>query len=336
VPTLTAGDSEAIEQECASVAAASPLVGAAGQVIYGNANWSPKEMFGVGSNYLAVRNWPLRQGGFFTDRDMTSAAKVCVLGHTLVAKLFQTTNPVGATIRIRSIPFRVIGVLERKGANMVGQDQDDIVLIPYKTVQKRLRGSAFDNVDAILVSSRTMGQMSEAEHQIRQLLAERHQIHRGQKDDFQVQSTTEIAGVLDIITGTVTLLLASIAGISLVVGGVGIMNIMLVSVTERTREIGIRMAVGARARDILRQFLVESVLLSSICGVVGIALGISASAGITGIINAVTKGTKWPVVISLEAAGVALAFAAAVGIFFGYYPARRASRLDPIEALRHE
>jgi len=336
VPTLKAEDSDAIGEECSAVAAASPLVGAGGQVIYGNANWSPKEMFGVGPDYLAVRNWPLRHGGFFTERDITSAAKVCVIGHTIVARLFQTTNPLGETVRIKNIPFRVIGVLERKGANMVGQDQDDIVLVPYKTIRKRLQGSAFDNVEAILVSSRSMDQMAEAENQIRQLLSERHRIHRGEEADFQVQNTTEIAGVLKIITGTVTLLLSSIAGISLVVGGVGIMNIMLVSVTERTREIGIRMAVGARSKDILRQFLVEAVLLSSIGGVVGIALGIGASAVITTVINAFTKGTKWPVVVSFPAAGVALLFAAAVGIFFGYYPARRASRLDPIDALRYE
>jgi putative ABC transport system permease protein len=219
---------------------------------------------------------------------------------------------------------------------MVGQDQDDIVLVPYTTVLKRLQGSAFDNINAILVSSRTTGQMTEAEHQIRQLLAERHRIHSGKPPDFRVQNTTEIAGVLRIITGTVTLMLSSIAGISLVVGGVGIMNIMLVSVTERTREIGIRMAVGARSRDIMRQFLVESVLLASIGGIIGITLGVAASAGITAVINSFTSGTKWPVVVSFPAAAVALLFAAAVGIFFGYYPARRASRLDPIESLRYE
>jgi putative ABC transport system permease protein len=336
LPTLKAADSDAIASECSAVAASSPLVGADGQVIYGNSNWSPKEMFGVGPGYLTVRNWPLRHGGFFTDRDITSAAKVCVIGHTLVAKLFQTHNPLGENIRINNTPFRVIGVLERKGANMVGQDQDDIVLIPHSTAQKRMRNSQFDNVEAILVSSRTMGQMTEAESQIKQLLSERHHIHAGKQADFQVQNTTEIAGVLRIITGTVTLMLSSIAGISLVVGGVGIMNIMLVSVTERTREIGIRMAVGARSKDIMRQFLVEAVLLSSVGGVIGIAFGTSASIGITMLINAFTQGTKWPIVISFPAAGVALLFAAAVGVFFGYYPARRASRLDPIEALRYE
>jgi putative ABC transport system permease protein len=209
-------------------------------------------------------------------------------------------------------------------------------LAPYTTVRKRLRGSSFDHVDVIFVSARSMNQMAQAEHEIKQLLFERHRIPPGDPPDFAVRNTTEIAKMLGIITGTMTALLASIAGISLVVGGVGIMNIMLVSVTERTREIGIRMAVGARGRDILRQFLVESVLLSTIGGLVGLALGIGASAGLTGIINSLTSGTDWPVVISFKAAIIAILFAAGVGVFFGYYPARRASRLDPIEALRYE
>ena len=211
-----------------------------------------------------------------------------------------------------------------------------MVLIPYTTAQKRLQGSAFDNVNAIMASARTDIQMAEAESQIRQLLLERHRIHLGEQADFQVQNTTEIASILGVVTGTITLMLASIAGISLLVGGVGIMNIMLVSVTERTREIGIRMAVGARSKDILRQFLIEAVLLSAIGGVIGITLGIGASAGVTMLINSFTTGTKWPIVVSMPAALVALLFAAAVGMFFGYYPARRASRLDPIDALRYE
>jgi len=334
--TLTAQDADAIARECPSILAASPIVGAAGQVIYGNSNWSPKEMVGVGADYLTVRNWQIRQGGYFTERDIAAAAKVCVIGRTIVEKLFQTTNPIGETIRIKNIPFQVIGVLETKGANMVGEDQDNIVMAPYTTIRKRLQGSSFENVDVILVSARSAQRMTEAEAEIRDLLNERHRITRGDEADFDVQDTTEIANVLGIITGIMTLLLASIAGISLLVGGVGIMNIMLVSVTERTREIGIRLAVGARGRDILRQFLVESTLLSSIGGVVGILLGIGASAGITKIINSLTSGTEWPVVISFKAALIAMLFAAAVGIFFGYYPARRASRLDPIEALRYE
>jgi putative ABC transport system permease protein len=336
VPTLTAADCTALATECPAVLAASPLVWASGQVIYGNSNWKPKEMFGVGPDYLTVRNWQLVTGGFFTDRDVTAAAKVCVLGQTLVAKLFQTTDPLGETVRIKNIPFRVIGVLDRKGANIIGDDQDDILLIPYTTVKKRLQGSSFDNVGAIMASARSLTGMADAEAQIRLLLLERHRIAPGEQPDFRVQNTTEIANILGVIMGTITLMLAAIAGISLLVGGVGIMNIMLVSVTERTREIGIRMAVGARSRDILRQFLVEAVLLSGIGGVVGVALGVGASAGITTAINSFSNGAKWPVVVSFPAAVVALLFAAAVGMFFGYYPARRASRLDPIDALRYE
>src|SRR5262249_36838484 len=236
-------------------------------------------------------------------------------------KLFQTTDPLDQTIRIKNIPFRILGVLDQKGANIVGDDQDDIILIPYTTVKKRLQGSSFDNVNAIMASARTLPQMADAEQQVRQLLLERHRIHPGEPADFQVQNTTEIANTLGVITGTITLMLSAIAGISLVVGGVGIMNIMLVSVTERTREIGIRMAVGARSGDILRQFLVEAVLLSAIGGVVGIALGLGASAGITVLINSFTSGSKWPVVVSIPAALVALCFAAGVGVFFGFYPA---------------
>ncbi len=336
IPTLTAADSDAISEECASVLASSPLVGTGGQVIYRNANWSPKEMFGVGEDYLTVRNWQLRSGGFFTARDVTSAAKVCVIGQTIVAKLFQTVAPLDQTIRIKNIPFRVIGVLERKGANMVGEDQDDIVVMPFTTVRKRLQGSGFNDVHAVMVSARSTSQMTRATMEIEQLLYERHRIAPGERADFRVHNTTEIAATLGVVTGTMTLMLAAIAGISLLVGGVGIMNIMLVSVTERTREIGIRMAIGARGKDILRQFLVEAVLLSCVGGIVGVALGMAAAAGATMAINSVSSGSDWPIVISVPAALIAMGFAAAVGIFFGYYPARRASRLDPIEALRYE
>jgi putative ABC transport system permease protein len=334
--TLTAGDADALARECPSVLAASPIVGTRGQAIYGNLNWTPRELQGVGTEYLTVRNWQIRHGGYFTERDIASAAKVCVIGRTIVEKLFQTANPIGESIRVRNIPLEVIGVLEPKGANMVGEDQDNIILIPFTTVRKRLQGSNFENVDVILASARSIHRMAEAEHEIRQLLCERHRIHPGEPPDFEVKNTTEIANVLGIITGVMTLLLASIAGISLIVGGVGIMNIMLVSVTERTREIGIRLAVGARGKDILRQFLIESTMLSCLGGVVGICLGAAASAGVTWVINSLTKGTQWPVVISFKAAIIAMVFAGAVGVFFGYYPARRASQLDPIECLRYE
>jgi putative ABC transport system permease protein len=336
VQTLTAKDCNAIAAECSAVLVASPLIGTTGQVIYGNSNWRPKEIWGVSPDYLLVRNWTLHSGAFFTERDITASARVCVIGRTLVAKLFQTTNPIGQMIRIKNIPFHVIGVVDKKGANLLGQDQDDLVLLPYTTVRKRLQGSNFDNVDAIMASARTLEQMSEAQDQIRALLLDRHRIHPGEPPDFEVQTTAEIANVLGIVTGTITVMLSAIAGISLLVGGVGIMNIMLVSVTERTREIGIRMAVGARARDILRQFLVEAVLLSALGGVVGIALGVGASVGATLLINRISSGAPWPIVVSVPAAAIALAFAAAVGLIFGYYPARRASRLDPIEALRYE
>jgi putative ABC transport system permease protein len=334
--TLTAKDCDAIAEECPNVLAASPVVGATGQVVYGHTNYGPRELVGVGTDFVIVRNWELRQGGFFTQREVISSAKVCVLGQTVVAKLFQTADPVGQTVRIKNIPFRVIGVLEEKGANMVGEDQDDVVLMPYTTVRKRLQGSEFDNVGAILVSAKSPLVVGEAQNEIIQLLSERHHIHPGEAPDFAVQDLAEIANIFAVVTGTLTLMLSAIAAISLLVGGVGIMNIMLVSVTERTREIGIRLAVGARERDILRQFLVEAVLLSGIGGVIGFALGVAAATSLTMLINFLSSGADWPVIISLPAGIVAFLFATAVGVFFGYYPARRASRLDPIEALRYE
>jgi putative ABC transport system permease protein len=334
--TLTARDSDAIAKECPSILASSPIVGTNAQVIYGSSNFSPRQLHGVNSDYLIVRNWPMHSGEFFSERDVHTASKVCVIGYTLVGKLFQTTNPIGQSVRIKNIPFKVIGVLAPKGANMVGDDQDSIVLMPLSTVRKRLKGSEFDNVDAILASARSLLVMTTAQHEIEELLTERHRIHFGEKRDFTVENTTEIANTFGVITGTLTAMLAAIAGISLVVGGVGIMNIMLVSVTERTREIGIRMAVGAKTGDILRQFLVEAVLLSCIGGVIGFGMGAGASMGIVELINAVSSGQKWKPEVSWIAAILAFLFAAAVGVFFGYYPARRASRLDPIDALRYE
>jgi putative ABC transport system permease protein len=336
LPSLTAADSEAVGHECGSVLAASPYVFASGQVIYGNSNWDAKQLNGVGVDYLTVRNWQIRQGGFFTAHDITAAAKVCVVGHTLVEKLFQTTPPVGESIRINRIPFRVVGVLEKKGVNLAGDDYDDVVLVPYTTVLKRLQGSAFSDVHAIFASSSLPTNMGEAKNEITHLLLERHRIPVSQPPDFTVQNTDEIANTLGVITGTMTMMLAAIAGISLFVGGVGIMNIMLVSVTERTREIGLRMAVGARGRDILRQFLFESVVLASIGGVMGFGLGMAASAGVTKLLNSLSSNTEWPLVMSFPAAITAVIFSAAVGITFGFYPAWKASRLDPIEALRYE
>ncbi len=334
--SLTPGDAEAIEMECPSVAACSGMVGFANQVVYGGLNWQPKESLGVGPAYLTVRSWQSRRGGFFGEREIRSAEKVCVIGQTLVAKLFQTIDPIGEKVRIGNIPFRVIGVLEAKGANMVGDDQDDLILVPYTTVQKRIHGNQFKNVHVIMASARSPELADDATMEIRQLLRERHDIAPGRPADFEVQSTSEIANVLGVITGSMTAMLASIAALSLAVGGVGIMNIMLVSVTERTREIGVRMAVGARGRDILRQFLIEAVVLSVLGGLIGLALGVAGSIAVIKLINAWSPGTDWPVVVSIPAAATAILFSAAVGIFFGYYPARKASRLDPIDALRYE
>lgn len=336
VQSLTPADAEALPRECPSVLAATPMVFTAAPAVYGNCNWSARETIGVDENYPTVRNWEVRLGDFFTARDVASSAKVCVIGQTVVKNLFQTANPIGKKIRVRNIPFEVIGVFETKGANMVGSDQDDVLIMPYTTVRKRLQGSEFNTVNLIMASARSTKLMKSAEIEMRNLLLDRHQIALGQPADFEVANTTEIAEVFGIITGTLTMMLAAIAGISLVVGGVGIMNIMLVSVTERTREIGIRMAVGARGIDILLQFLVESVVLSLIGGAIGIALGVSLSVGLTNLINAVSSGKPWPVVVSFPAALVALLFSAGVGIVFGYYPAWRASRLDPIDALRYE
>lgn len=335
--TLTAEDAVAIARECETVLATTPLVGGTGQAIYGNANWAPREILGVGEDYLTVRNWGLSHGGFFTSQEIQSGAKVCVIGRTVADNLFQTVDPIGRTLRIRNIPFMVIGVLDRKGANLVGQDQDNIIVAPYTTIQGRLNRSAFRHVDLILVSAVSTERMEEAMRDIRDLLTERHHIRPGEVPDFAVRNTSEVAAVLGIITIVMTGLMGSIAGISLLVGGVGIMNIMLVSVTERTREIGLRMAVGATSKDIVRQFLTEAMLLSAIGGAVGVALGTAGSLGLAAIVNLfLTGGTRWPAYISWEAVVASLVVSAGVGVFFGWYPAQKAGSLDPIDCLRYE
>ena len=321
VQTLSADDAKAIAEECPAVRAASPLVGASGQVVGGNINWKPDNMQGVGPDFLIIRNWSMAAGDFFSERDVAGANKVCVIGMTLQRKLFPGQDPIGQQIRIKNIPFTIIGVLQEKGADLGGRDQDDILLMPYTTARKRLQGSQFANVDIILLSARSEAQSAQAEKEVTALLIERHKIPPGRPNDFVVNNTVEISRIMNIITGGMTAMLSSIAAISLVVGGVGIMNIMLVSVTERTKEIGLRMALGARPRDILRQFLIESVVLSGVGGLIGIGLGVAGAAGVTAIINMFLPSAKWPMVVSIPAALVALGFAAAVGMFFGFYPA---------------
>jgi putative ABC transport system permease protein len=334
--TLTAADADAMAAECPAVLAATPMVNARGQVVAGNQNWYPDEIVGVNPSYLVVRNWQILKGDFFTENDVHSAAKVCVVGVTVADNLFQTRDCVGSTIRVKSIPFEVIGVLEPKGANLFGQDQDNVVLAPVTTIKKRVSGSTFSNVDVVFVSACSVQRMQDAQEEITSLLRQRHHIRPSADDDFAVHNTSEIAESLKKVTTTMALLLGSIAGVSLVVGGVGIMNIMLVSVTERTREIGIRLAVGARSRDILWQFLVEAVVLATAGGAIGVAGGIGAAAATRWVVNTFFASTQWPMTISLEAIAIALLFSGSVGMFFGYYPARKASRLDPIESLRYE
>jgi len=326
VTTLTVEDAQAIQEECPAVQMVTPLVNTAAQVVFQNQNWGTSA-FGVNPDYQRIKNWPLEHGEFFTLQDVKAATKVCVLGKTVAEKLFGGQNPVGQVIRMKRIPFRVVGVLTPKGQTAFGQDQDDTIVVPYTTAQKRLVGITY--LTMVMASAISLDLMADAQDQISNLLRHRHQIKKGEDDDFTVRNLADLIGVFSTITRILTLLLGSIASISLVVGGIGIMNIMLVSVTERTREIGIRMSVGAKPKDILLQFLLEAVLLSLMGGSIGIFLGI-------GLTSAVTYFTGWPSPVSLYAILVAFLFAAGVGIFFGLYPARKASRMNPIEALRYE
>lgn len=334
--SLTIEDCAAIVRECPEVLAASPIIYSSGQLVFGHSNVRPNQIQGVASSYLIVGNWRIKQGTFFDNDQVAHAEKVCVIGQTIADKLRLGQSPIGKSVRVNDKPFTIVGLLKKKGANMTGQDQDNVVFLPYTTVRRTLEGSAFSDVHQITISGKSKKRLSRLKTDVTSLLRERHNISGADRSDFEIESMAEIAGMLNLITNTMTFMLASIAGISLFVGGVGIMNIMLVSVTERTREIGVRMAVGAKGRDILIQFLIESVLLSCIGGVIGVALGILASIGITMIVNSMLTGPSWPVVISIPAATCAFLFAAAVGIFFGFYPARKASMLDPIDALRYE
>ena len=329
VPTLTIDDGRAIKAECPSVEAAAPNIRTGGQIVFSNQNWAT-QLTGITPDFLVVRDWAVIYGRPFTQSDVDGATKNCIIGQTIIKELFGSADPLGKVIRIRKVPFRVIGVLKKKGQSPQGTDQDDVVLIPLTTAQRKVFGSPFPNaVGGIVVKAKSKNAISRAEGEITALLRQRHHIGFKKDDDFTVKNLSEILSVAATSSRAMSLLLGAIASISLIVGGIGIMNIMLVSVTERTREIGIRMAVGADEEDILLQFLTEAVLLTLCGGIIGICLG-AVGAIVT------SKFFGWPTLISIKAIGVAVAFSAAVGIFFGFYPARKASSLNPIDALRYE
>ena len=326
--SLTEGDVEAIRQQIPTVKLVTPIAQANGQFVFGNQNWSSR-IEGSNEHYLEIRGMRVAEGEFFTAADIQSARRVVVLGKTVADNLFQGSDPVGQTIRIRNLPYMVIGVLAAKGQSATGQDQDDFAIMPYTTVQKKLTNSAIPRINRITISAISPEATGAAKDQITELLRERHSIRDGQPEDFRVNNLTEVAEAAEQTTRIMTLLLGSIAAVSLLVGGIGIMNIMLVSVTERTREIGIRMAIGSRGSYIRMQFLAESIILCMLVGLIGVLLGI-------GLSLAIARFMGWPSFVSPQAATIAFLFSAATGVFFGYYPAHKAASLDPIEALRYE
>jgi putative ABC transport system permease protein len=326
--TLTDDDVAAMEREIPTIAAASPVMNSTGQLVFGNQNWFVR-IQGTNERFPAIRNWKVEQGEFFTDADVRSASRVIVLGKTVAEKLFPGIDPIGQTIRVRNLPFRVTGVLAEKGQSMVGQDQDDFTVIPYTTLQRKLVARQIPSINQAMVSAVSEQATGATQRQITDLLRQRHKIAAGESDDFTVRNMTDAAQTFTQLTTIMTLLLGSIAAISLVVGGIGIMNIMLVSVTERTREIGIRMAVGARPNYVRMQFLTESLVLSLMGGLIGVVIG-----GVLAVL--VSKFLGWPTLVSALSVLISFAFATLIGIFFGYYPAHKAAALDPIEALRYE
>ncbi|HVB38748.1 MAG TPA: ABC transporter permease, partial [Vicinamibacterales bacterium] len=326
--SLTADDAEAIVRECPAVAAASPVVFSSGQMVASDQNWNTR-IQGTSETFPQIRDWPVQEGEFFTANDVRVSARVIVLGSTVAANLLPGIDPVGQIIRVRDLPFKVVGVLQSKGQSMVGQDQDDIAIMPYTTVQKKMTGDRIPHINQIMVSAASAQLSGVAQSQMESLLRQRHNLRGGQPDDFMVRNMTDVAQAADQTNFIMTLLLGSIAAVSLLVGGIGIMNIMLVSVTERTREIGICMAVGARPRSIREQFLTESVVLCLVGGLIGVVLG-------GGLAIVISHLLRWPTLVSPLSAVISFVFAALVGIFFGYYPAHKAASLDPIEALRYE
>ncbi len=328
--TLRVGDAKAMQRECPAVSAVTYLRRQVQQVVVGNQNWSTS-IFGVTPEYQTVRDWPLTAGRFLTKQDDESGATVAVLGQTVVDNLFGPgQNPVDQVVRINNVPFRVVGILTPKGQSTQGSDQDDTVLIPFTTAERKVMGAAMlGTVGSIMVSAVSPEFIPEAQRQIKTLLRERHRLKSNQDDDFMIRNLADVAATAQNTNQSMSILLASVASVSLLVGGIGIMNIMLVSVTERTREIGIRMAVGAKRQDILTQFLLEAVVLSTLGGLFGVVLGVVGSQLVSAI-------AEWPTIVPIEAIMLAVVFSGAVGIFFGFYPARKAAHLDPIQALRYE
>jgi putative ABC transport system permease protein len=322
-PSLTIEDAEAIEREVTGIVGVSPEVRDRNQVLANGLNWNTS-VNGESPDYPEIRSWKIANGAMFSDQDVRSVAKVCVIGKTVADQLFANSDPVGQTLRIRNIPFKVLGVLDSKGFNLFGQDQDDTVLVPYTSHMKRLSRRSY--ISSILIQAASADVIDKVQKDITEVLTQRR---KGREPDFTVRNQVELAQTATATTQTMTLLLAAIASVSLLVGGIGIMNIMLVSVTERTREIGIRLAIGAHGSDVLMQFLIEATILSSLGGVIGILLGIGSS-------QLVSHLNGWPVLVSTASVVIAFVFSAAVGMFFGFYPARKAAQLDPIDALRYE
>lgn len=331
--TLKQADYQSIKEDCNYISAISPTVNSSGQWIYGNNN-TQSSIYGVNQDYLSIRQLKVADGEMFTDTDIKAAAKVCILGQTVVDYLFPDgSDPIGKVVRFNSIPFRVVGVLQKKGYNSMGMDQDDLVLAPYTTVMKRILAQTY--LGGIVCSAITEEASQPAQDQISEILRRNHKLKdatettEADEDDFNIRSQEEISSMMNSTMSTITILLGSVAGISLLVGGIGIMNIMYVSVTERTREIGLRMSVGARGIDILNQFLIEAILLSVTGGIIGVILGVSLSLSLNAFLHIATQIEPWSIIMSF-------AVCTFTGVFFGWYPAKKAARLDPIEAIRYE